>query len=101
MIALGGWSLYRGRVVHRRKGRQAVERTLADRGETLVSIAEAPMSALMSRAGIGGPAVLFHVVAQTSDGALRTYDWVYERALLGGQPRGLKRLAHGVWIALA
>jgi len=44
---------------------------------------------------------VFHVVTRTADGSERTYEWAYEPRTFPWQSDGLKRCAHGVWIALA
>jgi hypothetical protein len=92
-----GWRMRRAARV---RGRQAVERLLAERGETLVDIAELPVSRLLSNAGLRA-SIIFQVRARTPKGDEQTYQWAYAPPRDPATSTGLQRCAHGVWIALA
>jgi hypothetical protein len=92
------WSAWRTRAAYRKRGRQAVERLLTSRGETLVAIKDVPLSALRETAGLAAAAI-FEVRARTAEGDERTYQWGYAPRIFPWQTEGVQRLAHGIWIA--
>lgn len=80
----------------RASGRRAVEAELRRLGERAVTIEAVPLREIADRAGLLSLHV-FRVTARARDGATRTYLWAYEPGPATGS-RGLKRLAHGIWI---
>jgi hypothetical protein len=92
------WSALRMRAVHRKRGRQQVERLLASRGEALVAIKTVRISPFRPTAGLSA-AEIFEVHARRADGEEQVYEWAYEPRVFPWQTEGLKRLAHGIWIA--
>lgn len=96
-VVMSGWSVWRVKFAYRKRGRRAVERLIAARGETLVAIKEAPPSALRATAGLSA-AVIFEVRARTAQGDERTYHWGYAPRVFPWQTEGVQRLAHGIWI---
>ncbi len=101
-VACSGWIVWRLKYAYRARGRREVERMLASRGETLVAIRDRPFGLLQVTTGLStSPPVIFDVRARTADGDERTYQWAYEPRVFPWQTEGLKRCAHGIWIALA
>jgi hypothetical protein len=94
------WSALRIRAAHRKRGRRQVEQAVARRGETLVAIENLPFSALRLTPGLTST-MIFRVLARGPNGDQRTYEWAYEPRVFPWQSEGLKRCAHGIWIALA
>jgi hypothetical protein len=99
-IALSTWAIWRTRRGLSRRGRRQVEQMLQSRGETLVALKTLPLNAVATTTGLSN-SVVFQVTAEATDGARRTYRWAYETKLFPWQSEGLKRCAHGIWIALA
>ena len=100
---LGGlaiWGVLWLRAVHRKRGRQRVEHMLGSRGETLVAIKTLPFSSLPIGTGLTST-LIYRVVARKPNGEEQTYEWAYEPRVFPWQTDGLKRCAHGIWIALA
>ena len=98
LSGLAVWNAWRMRAAYRRRGRQAVERLLTSRGETLVAIKDVPLSKVRETAGLTATAI-FEVRARTADGDERTYRWAYAPRIFPWQTEGIQRLAHGIWIA--
>jgi hypothetical protein len=94
------WSTLRMRAVYRKRGRQLVERMLASRGETVVAIKDLPFSSLPVGTGLSST-LIFRVLARNPNGEEQAYEWAYEPRVFPWQTDGLKRCAHGIWIALA
>jgi hypothetical protein len=94
------WGALWVRAVQHKRGLQQVERELASRGETLVTIKELPFSSMWIRAGLSG-ALIFQIRARRPTGEEQVYEWAYEARVFPWQTEGLKRCAHGIWIALA
>jgi hypothetical protein len=88
------------RAVHRKRGRRLIERRLASRGETLVAIKTLPFTSLPIGTGLSST-LIFRILARKPDGEEQTYEWAYEPRVFPWQTDGLKRCAHGIWIALA
>ena len=99
-MALSAWNVWRIKYAHRARGRQAVERMLEARGETLVDLCDVPYSQLPVKTGLS-TTVVFAVRARTVDGDERTYQWAYEPRVFPWQSEAVKRLAHGIWIPAA
>jgi hypothetical protein len=99
-IALSSWAIWRTQRGLSRRGRHNVEQVLQSRGETLVALKALPLNAVATTTGLSN-GVVFQVTAKAADGARRTYKWAYETKLFPWQSEGLKRCAHGIWIALA
>lgn len=97
LAVLGGWRM---QVIYRKQGRKQVERMLASRGETLVAIKDLPFSSVPVRTGLSSFTV-FQIRARSAHGEEQTYEWAFEPRVFPWQTEGLKRCAHGVWIALA
>ncbi|MFL5298539.1 MAG: hypothetical protein ACJ798_19340 [Phenylobacterium sp.] len=99
-IAVGasGWSVWHVNFAYRARGRRAVERMLESRGETLLALRKLPFREAPVRTGLTS-LVVFEVRARTADGEERAYEWAYEPRIFPWQTEGLKRLAHGIWIA--
>jgi hypothetical protein len=98
---VAGLSSWRVISVQRANGRRAVEARLAALGEAPLSIERVPFSAVLVRTGLAGAVTVFRILARRPDGSDVNYEWAYEPALVARQPRSLKRLAHGIWIAIA
>jgi hypothetical protein len=94
------WSALRMRAVHRERGRRQIEQAVARRGETLVAIENLPFSALRMTPGLSST-LIFRVLASGPNGDRHAYEWAYEPRVFPWQSEGLKRCAHGIWIALA
>ncbi|HZZ68999.1 MAG TPA: hypothetical protein VFE18_12570 [Phenylobacterium sp.] len=99
-ISLSTWAIWRTQRGLSRRGRRQVEQVLQSRGEALVALKAVPLNAMATTTGLSN-GVVFQVTARAADGARRTYKWAYETKLFPWQSEGLKRCAHGVWIALA
>jgi hypothetical protein len=97
-VAASGWSVWQAKYAYRARGRREVERRLASQGETLVGIEDVPFRDLAVKTGLSST-VVFKVAARTADGDERAYQWAYEPRIFPWQSDGLKRLAHGIWIA--
>jgi hypothetical protein len=98
-VVASGWSLWRVKYAYRARGRREVERMLASRGEILVDIKDLPLSSPLPKTGLS-TIVIFEVRARTSDGDERICEWAYEPRVFPWQTEGIKRLAHGIWIAV-
>jgi hypothetical protein len=99
VIGLSIWVGVAVRFAYRTRALQAVLRKLASRGETLVAIRDLKVSKLTTTTGLLSNDV-FEVVARTPEGGEQIYEWAYEPRVFPWQSEGVKRLAHGIWIAV-
>ncbi|WP_372785674.1 hypothetical protein [Phenylobacterium sp.] len=99
-IVLLIWNFWRMKHAYRGRGRQAVERMLKSRGETLVDLQDVAFGEVPVKTGLSAT-VVFKVRARTADGDERTYEWAYEARVFPWQSEAVKRLAHGIWIPAA
>jgi len=94
---LAGWRTHR---LIRAKSVKAVEAEIARRGDRPVAIETVPLRALTARTGLSG-AHVFRVTVRTAQGEETVHTWAYDVGLFADRRHALKRLSHGVWIALA
>jgi hypothetical protein len=94
---LAGWRTHRAM---RAKGVKAIEAEIVRRGETPVAIESVPLRSLMERTGLSG-AHVFRVTTRTAQGEEAVHMWAYDVGMFTDRGHALKRLSHGVWIALA